>query len=229
MGKVPRVDVGGLIYHAYNRANVGSQIFENPKDYQAFENVMIEAKILFNMGILGYCIMPNHWHFVLRPTEDGDMAKFMHWLTVTHARRWHAFRETDGQGHVYQGTYKSNICATDEHFLRLIRYVERNALRAGLADRAEEWRWSSAWRRVHGTKQQQALLAEWPIDVPAEYLTILNEEEHDKDELKELRRSLNRGAPFGGGIWVDEMVREHGLESTIRPRGRPKKGTQSLF
>lgn len=229
MGKVPRVDVGGLIYHAYNRANVGARIFEKPKDYQAFENVLTEAKILFNMGILGYCVMPNHWHFVLQPKEDGDMGKFMHWLTVTHVRRWHGFRATDGQGHLYQGAYKSNICAGDEHFLRLIRYVERNALRAGLVEQAEDWRWSSAWRRAHGNKQQKALLAAWPVDMPADYQVILNEQEHDKEELEDLRRSLHRGAPFGAGVWINEMVQTHNLGSTLRPRGRPKKGTESLF
>src|SRR5256885_16689856 len=88
------------------------------------------------------------------------------WLAVTHTQRWHAFHETSGTGHLYQGRFKSfPVESDDEHFLCVSRYIERNALRANLVPRAEDWRWSSLWRRLHerggAAASAPLLLAEW--------------------------------------------------------------------
>jgi putative transposase len=222
MSSVPRVDVADYVYHAWNRANAGGQLFVTNADYQAFEHIIAEAKILTKMRILAYCIMPNHWHFVLQPVCDGDLATFFHWLTVTHAKRWHAVRESIGQGHLYQGTYKSNICQSDRHFLQLVRYVERNALRANLTQRAESWRWSSGWRRMCGNEQQRALLTDWPVPAPENYPEYLNAPQ-SMEELASIRTALKRGSPYGAGAWFDEMLTQHRLEGTLRTPGRPKK------
>jgi putative transposase len=222
MSAVPRVDVGGQIFHAYNRGNAGGQLFVADKDYSALEHILVEAKILTQMRILAYCIMPNHWHFVVQPVKDGDMGEFFHKVTVTHAKRWHTVRGSTGQGHIYQGTYKSNLCESGEHFLRLVRYVERNAARAKLVDKAENWRWGSAWIRLHGTEQQKKLLSEWPMEVPDDYYGLLNEPEHEED-LGVLRNALRRGCPYGSDLWTAAMIDAHHLESTTRARGRPRR------
>jgi hypothetical protein len=91
---------------------------------------------LRRMRILAYCLMPNHWHFVLWPYDDGDLAAFMHRLTTTHVRRWHLHRHSVGAGHLYQGTFKSFPVQSDAHLLTVCRYVERNPVRARLVDRA---------------------------------------------------------------------------------------------
>ena len=135
-----------MVFHVINRANARARIFGNDGDYAAFERVMWETLARQPMRILGYLIMPNHWHLVLWPEHDGDLAKFMQRLTVAHVRRWHLHRKTVGCGHLYQGTYKSFPVETDEHLLTVLRYGERNALRAGLVERAEEWRWSGRKR-----------------------------------------------------------------------------------
>ena len=220
MGRIPRVDVGDLIYHAWNRGNAGGEFFVTDKDYRAFEHILIEAKMLTRMRILAFCIMPNHWHLVLRPREDGDLARFFQWLTLTHTQRWHVVRGSTGMGHIYQGRYKSNVCEYDEHFLRLVRYVERNAARAKLVSKAEDWRWSSAWLRYQGTPQQRTLLSNWPVDEPSTYRARLNEEE-DTEDLKTIRSTLHRGRPYGSDVWTDQMIDTHHLESTVRSRGRP--------
>jgi putative transposase len=222
MGKIPRVDIGDTVFHAWNRGNAGGELFTTDKDYQAFEYILTEAKMLTNMRILGYCIMPNHWHLVLYPRENGDLARFFQWLTLTHTQRWHAVRNSAGQGHIYQGHYKSNVCESDEHFLRLVRYVERNALRAKLVNQAEDWRWSSGWVRIHGTEQQKKLLSEWPVPEPSNYVDILNEPESE-EVLVAIRTALRRGSPLGSNEWTSAMIDTHHLESTIRPRGRPTK------
>ncbi|MEE8527668.1 MAG: transposase, partial [Gammaproteobacteria bacterium] len=134
------MDVGGIVYHVLNRANAKKQIFETTGDYKAFEKTLGEASERVNMRILTYCIMPNHWHLVLWPIKDGDLSKFVGWLTLTHTQRWHAFHDTAGTGHLYQGRFKSFPVQSDEHLLMVCRYVERNPLRAGLVRRAEHWR-----------------------------------------------------------------------------------------
>jgi len=80
-------------------------------------------------------------------------------LTITHVRNWQENRQRVGYGHLYQGRNKSFRVETDEHFYQVTRYVERNALRANLVSRAEEWRWSSLWRRVYGGERGSGLAA----------------------------------------------------------------------
>ncbi len=222
MASVPRTDVGGLIYHAWNRGNARGTLFITDSDYFAFENLISEAKIITGMRIIAYTIMPNHWHFVLHPAKDGDLARFFHWLVATHTKRWHVVRKSTGQGHIYQGTYKSNLCEHNKHFLQLVRYVERNALRANLVSRAEEWRWSSAWRRVYGTDAQKSMMGDWPVEMPRTYLETLNTSQN-KEELDAIRYALRRGSPYGSDFWKGSMVDRYGLEATIRQPGRPKK------
>jgi putative transposase len=137
-----------VIYHVLNRAIRRATLFETERDYEAFETVLWEAHQRLPMRIMAYCIMPNHWHLVLWPSRDGELSEFVGWLTATHARRWHEFRQTKGSGYVYQDRFKSFPVQGDEHFLIVCRYVERNALPAGLVRRAEQWRCSNLWRRV---------------------------------------------------------------------------------
>ena len=150
MGRVLRTDIGNYVYHVLNRANARVRIFDNDKDYQLFKEILVEAKEKCNMRLLAYCIMPNHWHLVVNPKKDGDLSKFMNWLTLTHTQRWHVSKKTTGQGHLYQGRYKSFLCQNDNHFLVLVRYVERNALRANLVSSAEEWKCNEK-KKVSGT------------------------------------------------------------------------------
>src|SRR5213079_76042 len=102
------------------------------------------------MRLIGYCLMPNHWHLVLWPRKDGELSAYLRWLTVTHTQRYHAHYHTAGTGPLYQGRFKSFPIQEDEHFLTVMRYAERNPLRANLVKRAEEWRWSSLWQRCQG-------------------------------------------------------------------------------
>src|SRR3989338_9451987 len=143
MGRSPRVDVGGYAYHILNRANARLPIFFKEKDYVLFEEILREGVRKHDMRLLAYCFMPNHFHLVLHPKDDGDIQQFMQWVTLTHTQRWHLSKGTTGTGHLYQGRYKSFIAQTDNHLLAVIRYVERNPLRAKLVKKAENWRFSS--------------------------------------------------------------------------------------
>jgi putative transposase len=173
------------------------------------------------MRILAYCVMPNHWHFVLWPTSDGTLSRFVRWLSSTHAQRRHVHRNSIGAGHLYQGRFKSFVIQSDHHFLTVCRYVEANPLRAGLVSRAEDWRWSSLWRRGRGHASDQVLLSRWPTERPADWTAVVNESQPTR-ELSKLRESVKRNRPFGDDAWTRRAVESMGLGSTLRPRGRPR-------
>jgi putative transposase len=145
MGRPHRAAEGGFVYHVLNRANARLSIFDDDGDYEAFERVLLQAVERTETRLLAYCLMPNHWHLVVWPWEDGELSRFVGWLTLTHTQRWHAHRHSAGCGHVYQGRFKSFPIQQDEHLYSVGRYVERNALRANLV-RAEQWRWGSLFR-----------------------------------------------------------------------------------
>ena len=123
---------------------------------------------------------------------------------------------------MYQGRFKSFPVSGDLHYLTLCRYVERNALRSGLVERAEQWRWSSLWRRVSGDPEQKAMLASGPLPFPANWIKLVNRPQTD-EELAALRTCVARSRPFGEDRWVAKTARLLGLEATLRPRGRPQK------
>ncbi|HOW72629.1 MAG TPA: transposase, partial [Phycisphaerae bacterium] len=146
MGRSPRITEPGVVYHLLNRRVMRLPIFERDGDYAAFEGVLVEGLDRPDAPqLLAYCLMPNHWHLVVRATRGTNLSTWMQWMTVTHAHRWHAHRRTVGEGPLYQGRFRSFPVQEDVHFLIVCRYVEANAFRAGLVGRAEDWRWCSLW------------------------------------------------------------------------------------
>lgn len=222
MGRPLRAVDGGWVYHVLNRSNARLPIFEKTADYDAFERILIEGVDHYRPRLLAYCLMPNHWHLVVWPEEDGLLSQFVGWITLTHTQRWHAHRQTIGTGHLYQGRFKSFPVQANEHFYSLCRYVERNALRADLCRQAEDWRWSSLWHKAHGNSNSQSLLSKWPVPRPVDWLKHVNRAQSESEHAT-IRRSVARGTPLGGPRWTQRAVSELGLESTVRPRGRPRK------
>ena len=222
MPRQARVAVADVIYHVINRANGRATIFHNDKDYQHFEALLQEARDLTDMRILSYCIMPNHWHLLLYPHTDTALSEFMSWLTSTHVRQYRTKTETIGYGHLYQDRYKSFPVETNAYCQTLIRYVEQNPLRAKLVTRAEDWRWSSLWRREKGSVAQKRLLSPLPTTLPNNYLASVNEN-LSEEILNTVRYSVNKGKPYGREEWVDATVEKFDLMYTLRHPGRPRK------
>jgi len=224
MGRPQRTDIGGYIYHVLNRANARTIIFNTDRAYQDFEQILFEAVEKFKMRLIVYTLMPNHFHLVLYPKYNGEIKKFMHWLTLTHTQRWHVHTKTIGRGHVYQGRYKSFLVETDLHLWTLLSYVERNPLRAKLVKSLKDWKWSSYYKRLYGTSSQKKSLATNSVAWPDNYEKLLALAE-EKDKLETIRNSVNRGKPYGSNNWTDKVLKKFGLEITERKRGRPKKGS----
>lgn len=220
MPRRARVAPGEIVYHVLNRANGRNELFQNSDDYSAFERIIVEAIQRSPIRLLAYCLMPNHWHMVLWPKKDGEITEFLRWLTITHSQRLHAHRHTTGYGHIYQGRFKSFPIEQGESLLNVLRYVERNALRAKLVECAQDWRWCSLWRRINGDRE--SVLSSWPVETPTDWINWVNGPQ-TAAELEALRKSVNRGAPYGSESWRTSIAKILHLEFTLHPRGRPKK------
>ena len=213
---------GGRVYHVLNRAVGRMRLFRDDHDFEAFRRVMIEAHRRHPLRILAYCVLSNHWHFVVWPRADGQVTDYFRWLAHTHAMRWRVAHQTVGYGHLYQGRFKSFPVQSDEHLLTVARYVERNALAAGIVDRAEKWPYGSLYARLQAADPAREILAEWPVERPADWVERVNTP-LGAQELKRLHLSVLRSRPFGTDAWTDRTARRLGLEHTLRPEGRPPK------
>ena len=145
----------------------------------------------------------------------------MGWIGGTRTMRYHAHYHTSGMGHLYQQRYKSFPVQDDEHFFVVCRYVERNALRAGLVKRAEDWRWGSLSRWLQKPEPEPKLLSAWPLPRLPNWAYRVNEA-LSPPELEAVQRCAQRGQPHGDEGWVESIARRLNLESTMRPRGRPR-------
>src|SRR5262249_20111239 len=222
MPRRPRGATGGYVSHVLNPALGPAPLFRKDGDYAAFETILRQAPDFRPMRLLAYCLMPNHWHLVLWPKGDGDLSEYLRWLTVTHTQRYHAHCRTAGTGPLYQGRFKSFPIQAGDHLRTVLRYVERNPLRAGPVREAEAWRGAGLWQRLH--RDPAARLSDWPEGRPdpTMWVKYVNGVE-TAAELAALHRSVARGAPYGDEVWAGRTATRLGLESSLRPRGRPRK------
>jgi putative transposase len=218
-------ETAGLVFHVLNRGVRRMQLFDRPGDYHAFLGLVARAQHRTPLRCLAYCLMPNHFHFVLWPDRDGQLSDFMFWLSMVHSQRWHAAHATRGTGPVYQGRFKAIPVSADAHFLRLCRYVEQNPLRAGLVDRAEQWPWSSLAQRS-GLRRPVGL-TDWPVGRPDDWVEIVNG--GVSSDTEEIRRSVRRGAPYGPDLWREKIAASLALTKSLAPLGRPSKSKPGVF
>jgi putative transposase len=216
MPRTARATPGGFCYHALNRGNRRAEVFHSDADYDAFVGLLADAAARFPVRLLAFCLMPNHFHLAVWPPGDADLSAYMHWLLTTHARRYQRHYRTSG--HVWQGRFRCFPVQEDEHLLTVLRYIERNPLRAGLVAQAQDWRWSSL--RWHLQPPQLPFLHPGPVPRPPDWAAPV-QAPHTDAELAALRHCAARGAPFGTEAWVGPTAAQLGLEYTLRPRGRP--------
>ncbi len=223
MARTIRASRGGIIYHVLNRGNGKQKVFHDSEDYRVFLKGVESSGINVPMRILSYCLMPNHFHLVLWPKRDGDLSRWMQRLMSKQIGFYRA--KYSSVGHIWQGRFKAFPCQNGHHLLRVIRYVERNALQANLVSRAEDWKWSSAYWRPRSNGPVK--LTKPPVFHSSNWFEYLNQPQPE-DELKLLRECVNKDRPWGSKRWVEVTAEELGLSSSFRNRGRPLKLGESM-
>ena len=224
MPRTARASVGGMCYHVLNRGNGRAEVFHKQDDYAAFQKLLAEALGRVPMRLLAYCLMPNHFHLVVWTLEDGDLGRWMQWLLTSHVRRYHRHYRTSG--HVWQGRFKAFPIEEDEHLLTVLRYVERNPVRAKTLGvrKAQRWPWSSIGSPPKDVERPP--LDVGPVPRGDGWLSWVNEPPAEA-ELAALHESLVRGRPFGTPAWQEATAKQLRLEHSLRPRGRPRKGLET--
>lgn len=222
MPRTSRAIVGGHYYHLINRSNPGTPLFATPEAYLDFLELLSEAQARLPLPLIAACLMPNHAHLVVRPEHDADLARWTHWVFTTHVRRYHAKRGSAGR--VWQGRFKAFVIQDDVHLLTVMRYVERNALRAGLVERAEEWRWGSLCWRLQAKAPLE--LAPPPMSLQRDWVEYVNQPQ-TPSELAALRTCVNRQRPFGEQSWVEETARTLGLTQSLSQTAESQLSMQS--
>ena len=220
MPRTARASAANTCYHVLNRGNNRNTVFHKNDDYGAFLKLINQANERVKMRLMAFCLMPNHFHLVAWSRNDGDLSRWMQWLMTSHVRRYH--RHYESSGHVWQGRFKAFPIQSDEHLLTVMRYVERNPVRAKTIPirKAQNWHWSSA-----GTPPKEfevVKLHAGPVKRPDRWPDWVNQPLNEK-EAQAMDECLQRGKPYGSERWQKQTVKKLGLESTLRPRGRPRK------
>jgi putative transposase len=218
---MPRIARGlrsGYVYHVLNRGNAKQEVFHKPQDYEAFVSLMYQGKQRNPIQVLAFCLMPNHFHLVLKPSDSEGLSKYMQWLMTSHVRRYHKHYSTSG--HIWQGRFKSFPIQLDNHLLTVMRYVERNPVASNLVRSILDWPWSSCLERSGASSTY--LLDPPPIELPMNWRDYVNAPLTEK-ELHGIGASIQRRCPYGKPDWRLQTSKLLGLESTLREIGRPKK------
>lgn len=222
MGRPPRNSQGGYVYHIIGRGLKPKPIFRSTEDYEEFDTVLVQTVERFEPRMLAYCVLPKHWHLVLTPRKDGDLSKLMAWLTTTHSARWHTKPRRAGTGGLYKRRFLAFPVQDNLQLLDVIRFVESHPLRIGLVESVQEWQWSSAWRRGKENDSSSPLLSMPPVPLPLDWSEQWRVE-MPTETLDRIKHCIQRSCPYGDAGWVQKTAVRLDLESTLRPRGRPKK------
>jgi putative transposase len=227
MGRLPRAIDDGLVYHALNRGNNRADVFTDDDDRRAFLQALAQTRDRYPFKLLGYCLMSNHFHLLLRPEPGQSISRILQSLTVTHTWRHH--RRHQSSGHVWQGRFKSPVIQDGDHLLVVLRYIEDNPLRAAMVADPGDYPWSSY--RHHGLGRDDPLLTpfpEWQNLGPTEAARRRRwrakvRARQDGDEVTAIRTSLRSGHPLGEPSWVEGIAERLRIDLQPRPRGRPRK------
>jgi putative transposase len=217
MARLARVVATGAPHLVTQRGNRRQPVFFNDGDYESYRELLAAACRAAGVGVWAYCLMPDHVHLVLRPTDAGGLAAA---LGEAHRRYTRAVNLREGWcGFLWQGRF-SSFPVDDAHLLDCVRYVETNPVRAGLKRRARDWRWSSA--RAHLARRGDGLVDVKPLArLAGDWAAFLAPGQGD-EAFDAIRRCTSTGRPLGEAKFVKGLEKKLGRTLARRKPG-PKR------
>ncbi len=218
MPRIARIVVPNIPHHVTQRGNYQQDVFLGDKDKFKYLSLLKEYSFEYNIEVLAYCLMSNHVHLVLVPSESDALGKMLNIVSMKYAQYFN--KRLGKRGHLWQDRYFS--CPLDEdHLYEVVRYVENNPVKFGIVKYAEDYYWSSAKSHLSGKVQENELLADYTkylerIDNWKEYLT----ENPKESVINNLRKCTKRGRPAGNERFIRNLEEKIGRKLTAPPRGR---------
>lgn len=205
-----------------NRGNAEQTVFQQIHDYLAFLELLLYAKERYGVELFAFCLMPDHFHLLVRPLKGSNLSHCMQWLQTSFARRFNDYYGNEGP--LWQGRYKSFLVQEGRPLLTVMSYVEGHPLRSGLVASAEDYVWSSHRENYWGNQRQK--LDDLPVPLTGDWSAAVDALLGART-LGRLNLSAQRQIPYGSADWCREVCREYGLEDSLKPVGRPRKQEQS--
>jgi putative transposase len=213
------VVVPHCFHHVVQRGNNKQDVFHCEADFKTYCELLRHFSKKHECRIGAYCLMPNHVHLLLRPSNDIGLAAMMHGLNITY--RYHLYDTTGFVGHVWQGRYFSCPVEDGDHLWTVARYVDTNPLRASLTADARAYPYSSALAHEQGRLDNILTEILFTGRDAGAYAEMLRSERLGGRDLERIRLNTHKGLPIGGETFVTTLERMLGKVMRLRPRGRP--------
>ena len=220
MARLARIVVPGLPHHVTQRGNRRGQTFFEDDDYELYRDLLSEAAKKAGAEIWCYCLMPNHVHIIIVPSDEDGLRR-----TFADAhRRYTGYINARMRitGHLWQGRFGS-VVMDEDHLFHAVRYVSLNPVRAGLVKRADQWKWSSVTAHLAG--RDDGLVNTAPIlERYGDFGKYIGSADDQSDEYKSLRQSETIGRPLGSDRWLESLEKQTGKIFKTQKRGPKTKG-----
>lgn len=233
MPRMARVVVPNYPHHVVQRGHNRQVIFAARDDYRRYLETLRECKKRYGIAVHAFCLMTNHVHLLLTPSESSSLGKLMKRLAGRQTR--HQNRLEGRSGTLWEGRYKSSLVDHDEYLLACSRYIELNPVRAGIVGVPEDYQWSSCRYRFG------ADVCDW-LDLDPAYLALGATEAERRRQYREfleaaiprgqselIREAAQRGQLTGGEAFALEVAEIIGRRVERRGQGRPPKRGQIYF
>lgn len=194
-----RIESADTFYHVLSRGNEGRRIFQTDRDYLRFLELLGEFSERFEIEVWSYVLMINHYHLLLR-TRQANLSRAMQWLGVAYSTWFNAKHRRIG--HLFQGRFKSFLIEEEDYLVRLLLYIHRNPVRAGLVERLAQYRWSSYVSLAYDRKEpdwlhRKAVLAFFDDDSATFRREVKGYSEEDDRLLENLWHGVALGSATG--------------------------------
>lgn len=205
MARLARVIAVGFPHHVTQRGNRRQQTFFRDKDYNEYIDLLREWCRRCGVEIWAYCLMPNHVHLIAVPSSESGLR---HAIGETHRRYTCRVNLRMGwRGHLWQGRFAS-YPMDENYLLAAARYIELNPVQAGLVEKPEEYRWSSAAAHLRGIADR-LINAGALLEIAGDWRSILSERIRELEEARILKHERT-GRPLGNDQFIDRIERTLG-------------------
>jgi len=220
MPRNARIVGPGYPHHVTQRGNNREKVFLDRQDHEKYLSLLGTYSKKKEVSLLAYCLMPNHVHLLVRPSEDEGLAKMMQGITLCYTQY---FNKKNGRtGRLWECRYHSAVVDEEAYLWAVCKYIESNPLRAGIVEKPEAYPYSSGKAHILGRKDRllkEAVFDKSEFDDYRKFMRI----EDDKRLHEEIRHRTRSGRPLGDMGFLGTLSERLGYPLSFNPRGRPRK------